>query len=164
MTETELPSPPFLPVPGLANFRDIGGYPVSGSGLSSGPGSGKTTVVRRGLVFRSSEPSKVTADGISKLQALGIEKVYDLRSAVEIERGLQEGHGWQVKEWEGASRVFVPVFLDQDYSPEALALRYKNYSAESFEVRWFTNTLHKIERTPARRTHRAKEPMLGILV
>ncbi|KAL7621217.1 hypothetical protein AAE478_008534 [Parahypoxylon ruwenzoriense] len=135
--DKQLPTPPFHHIPGLPNFRDIGGYPVSGSssgstpGLPDGENGEPTKVVRRGLVYRSSEPSKITTDGVSKLQALGIEKVYDLRSTVEIERGMREGYGWHVKEWEGASRVFVPVFLDQDYSPEALALRYKNYSSES---------------------------------
>ena len=32
-----------------------------------------------------------------------------------------------MKEWEGCERVFVPVFADLDYSPEALALRFKQY-------------------------------------
>ncbi|KAI1662503.1 tyrosine phosphatase family-domain-containing protein [Daldinia decipiens] len=122
MAEPELPSPPFVPISGLPNFRDLGGYPV-----------GDSKVVRRGLVFRSSEPSKVTDDGVSKLQDLGIAKVFDLRSAVEIEKGLRDGYGWKIKEWDGASRHFVPVFLDQDYSPEALAVRYKNYSSEHAE-------------------------------
>ncbi|KAI2464756.1 protein-tyrosine phosphatase-like protein [Annulohypoxylon bovei var. microspora] len=135
MTE-ELPSPPFHAIPGLPNFRDIGGYPVGSLGLTLGSSlpqdSSKTKAVRRGLVYRSSEPSKVTEDGVSKLQSLGIGKVFDLRSAVEIKRGFHgDGNGWKVKEWDGARREFVPVFLDQDFSPEALALRYKNYVSES---------------------------------
>ncbi|KAI1452591.1 protein-tyrosine phosphatase-like protein [Annulohypoxylon moriforme] len=134
----ELPSPPFLAIPGLPNFRDIGGYPVGSSGstpdssLPQDSSDTKRKVVRRGLVYRSSEPSKVTEDGVSKLQGLGIGRVFDLRSAVEIENGFHgNGNGWKVKEWDGARREFVPVFLDQDFSPEALALRYKNYSSES---------------------------------
>ncbi|KAI8966375.1 tyrosine phosphatase family-domain-containing protein [Daldinia sp. FL1419] len=122
MAETELPSPPFVPIAGLPNFRDLGGYPVDDS-----------KIVRRGLIFRSSEPSKVTDDGVSKLQELGIAKVFDLRSAVEIEKGVRDGYDWKIKEWDGASRHFVPVFLDEDYSPEALAVRYKNYSSEHAE-------------------------------
>lgn len=137
-----LPSPPFVAISGLANFRDIGGYPVvsctSAGGDDNVDGSKTTTtkkVVRRGVVYRASEPSKVTDDGVSKLQKLGIEKVFDLRSAVEIEKGVKEGYGWQVKEWEGATRLYAPVFLDQDYSPEALAMRYRNYSSETSQVR-----------------------------
>ncbi|KAI1141013.1 tyrosine phosphatase family-domain-containing protein [Hypoxylon sp. FL0543] len=131
MAENKLPSPPFHHIPGLPNFRDIGGYPVGGSPQHGTDSTHK--MVRRGLIYRSSEPSKVTEDGISKLKSLGIEKVYDLRSAVEIEAGQRDGFGWKVKEIDGARREFVPVFLDQDYSPEALALRYKNYSADSAE-------------------------------
>ncbi|KAI1771645.1 protein-tyrosine phosphatase-like protein [Hypoxylon cercidicola] len=125
-----LPSPPFLAISGLPNFRDIGGYPVVSSTSAGDDGSKTSKVVRRGLVYRASEPSKLTDDGVSKLRGLGIEKVFDLRSAVEIEKGTKDGFGWQVKEWEGAERLYVPVFLDQDYSPEALAVRYRNYSAE----------------------------------
>ncbi|KAI5867712.1 tyrosine phosphatase family-domain-containing protein [Durotheca rogersii] len=134
---SKLPSPPFHHIPGLANFRDIGGYPVNGGPSSDDPGppdGGKILkVVRPGLIYRSSEPSRVTTDGVSKLQALRIEKVYDLRSNVEIERGMRDGYNWNVKEWDGALRVFAPVFLDQDFSPESLAIRYGNFSSESPE-------------------------------
>lgn len=138
--EQQLPSPPFHAIAGLPNFRDIGGYPVSSNSPSAGEGvdDGKKAkkAVRRGIVYRSSEPSQTTDGGVSQLQALGITYVFDLRSAVEIEKGLGAGYGWKVKEWEGARRVFVPVFLDQDYSPEQLAVRYRNYSSESAQVRF----------------------------
>jgi hypothetical protein len=98
-------------------------------------------MVRRGILFRSSEPSQVTDAGAAQLsQQLGIKIVYDLRSAVEIARGMGAGHGFPLREWEGSDRKFVPVFLDQDYSPEALALRYKNYAAESDEVSHFKSS------------------------
>lgn len=119
-----LPSPPFVDIPGLKNFRDLGGYPVPGQ-----PGK----VVKRNLVFRASEPSKVTDEGISKLNALGITHVYDLRSEMEIQRDAASA-GRQVKVWQGAERVFVPVFRDHDYSPAAIAQRYSGYSSEGTEV------------------------------
>lgn len=51
-----LPSPPFVNVPGIYNFRDIG--------------HGQT--VRSGLVYRSADPSKVTEEGLKKMsQELG---------------------------------------------------------------------------------------------
>ncbi|KAI1339246.1 tyrosine phosphatase family-domain-containing protein [Xylariaceae sp. FL0016] len=136
--ENTLPSPPFLAVPGLPNFRDAGGYPLSGPS-----GSDVNKVVRRNIIYRASEPSRLSPEGVAQLQALKIAHVYDLRSAVEIERGQREGHGWHIKEWEGATRHFVPVFLDQDYSPEALASRYANYAAESEEgfIKAYTDIL-----------------------
>ncbi|KAH6651725.1 tyrosine phosphatase [Truncatella angustata] len=124
MADSRLPSPPFVFIEGLPNFRDIGGYPIA-----SQPGK----VVRSGVVFRSSEPSKVTDQGISELQRLKVTDVYDLRSQNELEKDAKAGHGRQPKEWEGSRRIFAPVFLDQDYSPEALAKRFKNYADKSSE-------------------------------
>ncbi|KAG9244984.1 tyrosine phosphatase family-domain-containing protein [Calycina marina] len=111
-----LPSPPFIEVNGIHNFRDLGGYPVASSGKS----------VKRGIIFRCAEPTLVTSDGISTMQSLGITHCYDLRSSTEIQRNIDAGRGG-VKEWEGCERVFVPVFRDQDYSPEKLAVRFKDY-------------------------------------
>ncbi|KAI1108838.1 tyrosine phosphatase [Nemania sp. NC0429] len=132
----DLPSPPFILVPGLPNFRDAGGYEIvsDSPSVTSTQGKGRTKMIRKGVLFRSSEPSRLTDDGAAQLsQQLGIRMVYDLRSTVEITRGLDSKHGFPIREWEGSERRFVPVFLDQDYSPEALAVRYKNYAAESAE-------------------------------
>ncbi|KAL4721860.1 hypothetical protein ACLX1H_011051 [Fusarium chlamydosporum] len=112
---------PFHPVPGLPNFRDLAGRPLP---IHSRPGY----TIKPGLVFRSAEPSRVTEDGISALQDLKISHVYDLRSRNEIER-----YATGTREWPGAERVFVPVFLDEDYSPEAIAVRFRNYTAEGSE-------------------------------
>lgn len=111
----DLPSPPFLHVPGLANLRDAGGYAIQGK-----PGK----AVRRGVIFRSADLTQLEDEGIAVLRPLGITHVFDLRSVTELEKA---GHP-PPKTWEGAARVFVPVFLDKDYSPEALALRFRNYS------------------------------------
>ncbi|KAH6630096.1 protein-tyrosine phosphatase-like protein [Chaetomium sp. MPI-SDFR-AT-0129] len=110
-----LPSPPFIHVPGLPNLRDAGGYAIEGK-----PGK----VVRRGVLFRSADLTKLEDEGIAVLRPLGITHVFDLRSQTELER---DGH-MEAKTWEGAARVFVPVFLNKDYSPEALAVRFRNYS------------------------------------
>lgn len=125
MADASLPSPPFIFVEGLPNFRDIGGYPIAAQ-----PGK----VVRPGIVFRSSEPSKLTDQGIATLQELKVTDVYDLRSQQELSKDAKSGHGRQPKEWEGSRRIFAPVFLDLDYSPEAIALRFKNYADKSSEV------------------------------
>ena len=60
MKMSNLPSPPFIDVPGISNFRDIGGQPTSDD-----------RQVRRGLVFRSADPSRATEDGLKKMSELG---------------------------------------------------------------------------------------------
>ncbi|KAI5921696.1 tyrosine phosphatase [Camillea tinctor] len=115
---SSLPTHPFIEVSGVENFRDLGGYPIA-----SQPGK----ILRRGLVFRSAYPSNVTESGVSVLQRLGIKHVYDLRSIQEIEALEQASHSQLAKQWEGAQRVFVPVFRDEDYSVEAEELRTRNY-------------------------------------
>nr|UOW59930.1 SonH [Paraconiothyrium archidendri] len=114
MTEVDIPNPPFVPISGLANARDIGGYPIASS-------SGK--IVKRGLVFRASEPSKATDEGVAKLQELNIKVVYDLRSAEEIEHD-----GRKIREWPGITRVHAPIFSDQAHDPQLLAARSKSYN------------------------------------
>lgn len=76
----------------------------------------------------------MTEAGVAKLQALRVTDVYDLRSRQEIDRDARNGHGRQPKEWPGATRIFAPVFLDDDYSPEAIAVRFKNYADKTSEV------------------------------
>ncbi|KAH9996115.1 tyrosine phosphatase [Xylariaceae sp. FL0662B] len=120
--ESTLPKPPFLDIPGVDNFRDIGGYPIC-----SQPGK----VVRRGVVFRSGRLSEATEEGISRLRQLGITDVYDLRSKQELKHLGKLGEHNQVKEWDSAKRVYLPVFRNEDYSPEAIAIRNTNYGLGS---------------------------------
>jgi len=116
------PTPPFVIVPGLVNLRDTGGYPI---GAKHEPGS---TAVRRGVLFRSAELSRVGDEGVAALRELNITHIFDLRSVKEFSKNNTHGHtdrlptGWDVE------RVFVPVFLDQDYSPAAIASRFTDYS------------------------------------
>ncbi|KAI1817060.1 tyrosine phosphatase [Poronia punctata] len=102
----------FIHIPGVLNFRDIGGYPVSSQ-------QGKE--VRRGIVYRSAEPSQITQAGREAIQKLNIAYRYDLRSEQEILRN--NGGGW------GARDIYAPVFRKEDYSPEAVALRFKTHKA-----------------------------------
>ncbi|KAM7201442.1 Protein-tyrosine phosphatase-like protein [Naviculisporaceae sp. PSN 640] len=118
-----LPSPPFITtIPGLANLRDAGGYPISSS---------PSKIVRRGILYRSAEPSSVPPQAASLLVSppssggLGITHIYDLRSLLELAKKPSHAAEWDANGQ--AKRVFVPVFLDKDYSPEAMALRFKNY-------------------------------------
>jgi hypothetical protein len=116
--------PPFVEIAGIPNFRDLGGYPISSSPSHS---------VRREVIYRCAEPSQVTKDGVESMQRLGITRIYDLRSVPEIQRSEAAGRGGVV-EWEGCERVFVPVFREVDYSPESLAVRFKDYASEGTEV------------------------------
>lgn len=129
-TIQRLPSPPFIHVPGLTNLRDAGGCT-----LENIPGK----AVRRGILFRSAaDPCKLDATGVAMLLRLGITHVFDLRSVIELGRSGIQGHGvsgdqGQVHDDQamcgtGIKRLFVPVFLDKDYSPEALAERFGHYS------------------------------------
>jgi protein tyrosine/serine phosphatase len=124
-TMASLTSPPWVAVAGIQNFRDLGGYSISSSP--------STHSIRRGVVYRCGEPTKVTDDGVSTLQSLGIKHVYDLRSKNEIENNKKAGFGG-IKEWNGCERVFAPVFLEQDYSPENIAIRFKDYASDGTEV------------------------------
>ena len=59
----ELPSPPFVKVDGVSNFRDIGG-------LTTADGSH----VKRGLVFRAADVGKATEEGL-KVMATDLGRV-----------------------------------------------------------------------------------------
>ncbi|KAH6674787.1 putative tyrosine-protein phosphatase [Halenospora varia] len=108
-----LQNPPFVPIPGLSNFRDIGGYPISPS-LS----------VRKGILYRGPDLAPITSAGEQKLRDLGIEVIFDLRSVPQIERA------GGVKEVEGIKRVWCPVFEEGEYTAEKAGLRYSQYASE----------------------------------
>jgi hypothetical protein len=58
---TDATSFPFVDVPGIANFRDIGGNPTT---------NGASTT--KGLIFRCADPSRVDTEGLEKMsQDLG---------------------------------------------------------------------------------------------
>jgi protein-tyrosine phosphatase len=64
-----------IPFAGALNFRDIGGYPVPGGGLT-----------RWGAVYRSDSLHNLTAADLPAFDALGVKTIYDLRRTREIER------------------------------------------------------------------------------
>ncbi len=61
-----------IPVPGLHNFRDLGGLPSAGA---------RRTV--RGVLFRSDAPDPGRADGVARLRELNVRTVVDLREPDE---------------------------------------------------------------------------------
>lgn len=68
----------------------------------------------------------------------GIRVVYDLRSAPEIKRDGPEWAGIAVDKADifesyGIRREWVPVFAEEDYGPEQVAVRYKEYTRSGSE-------------------------------
>jgi hypothetical protein len=79
-----LSEPPFIVVEGVINMRDIGGY--SSSILC--PTTGKPQVVKKSLLFRCGEPSKITETGKNTLRELGIKRVFDFRTDNEVKKWI----------------------------------------------------------------------------
>ena len=117
-------SRPFMEIDGLCNFRDCGGYPIS-----SQPGK----VVRRGIVYRSADPSTLTSKGISQLRELKITRTFDLRSDREIKDSTN--HGWgQIMVWNPAVRIPATIFTNNDYEDAHRAQRDHNLRSEGDKV------------------------------
>ncbi|KAH7112840.1 protein-tyrosine phosphatase-like protein [Dendryphion nanum] len=134
-----LPSPPFYTIPNISNLRDCALLP---GGLKTSTNA----TLRPGLLFRSAEVSKLDREGWTQLRNLGVAHIFDLRSKPEVERGWKgiTGEnstaanaddvrpGWiRDLEAEGLERSWVPVFAEQDYSPEKIAERYILYMDEA---------------------------------
>jgi hypothetical protein len=129
-----LPTPPFHLIPNINNLRDA----ATSLTTPTGP-------LRRALLFRSAEVSKLSHQDWLALHSLGIGHVFDLRSKAEVERGWagivgKGGNGedddvrpgWlRAMQDAGVQRSWVPVFADKDYSPERLAERYAKYMDRS---------------------------------
>lgn len=123
--------PPFIPVEGLANLRDIGGYPVSSPSPSK--------VVRPRIFYRAADPCKCRDASIRKLRdELGITTIYDIRAKPEMDKNV--GTESDVAEWDQRlsevssdgkgtiQREWTPVFKEEDYGPDQVAVRYKDYA------------------------------------
>jgi protein-tyrosine phosphatase len=63
-----------IELPGVLNFRDVGGYPVEGGGM-----------VRWRTLFRSDALHRLDAAGAATVAGLGIKTVVDLRSRAEAD-------------------------------------------------------------------------------
>ncbi|RCI06750.1 hypothetical protein CU098_013880, partial [Rhizopus stolonifer] len=103
--------PRWIDVEGVKNFRDIGGWPLKdGSGY-----------IRERIVFRCGHLVDITPKGIQVLERLNVIAAFDFRSETEIER---QGVMPPVK---GLTHYPSAMFTKADYSPEALATRWKGY-------------------------------------
>lgn len=66
-------------LPGLINFRDLGGYPVTDL-------AGNPRTIKPGKLFRAGHFHDVDDSAQQALQALGIDAVFDLRNSKEREK------------------------------------------------------------------------------
>jgi protein-tyrosine phosphatase len=73
----------WIDVNGVSNFRDMGGYPAGGG------------TVKNGVLFRSGDLSKISADGMGDLRRLGIVTVVDLR--------IESGDSSRIEELSGGA-------------------------------------------------------------
>ena len=98
-------------VEGVSNFRDLGGWQTQ---------QAKYVIPDR--IFRCADLSNITDHGRHAIRNLNIKKVFDLRSVPEI---TKNGIG----QIEGAEWIHLPVFREEDYSPEKMAIRWGYYTS-----------------------------------
>jgi len=97
----------------------------------------KAKSVRKYHLYRSAEPSSITPLGKTQLYALGIRKVFDLRSDAELEK-------YDLKEVEVDGVEFERVGIKEGvwYDPVSLEMRLRGYAED--EVNTFINSYKRI--------------------
>ncbi|KAF9455582.1 Tyrosine/serine-protein phosphatase IphP-type, partial [Collybia nuda] len=114
--QTILSSPPFVVVEGVVNIRHLGGYAASDS----------QWVVKPMAIFRSGEPSSITEAGKEQLRALGVVKVFDLRSEQEIKQFKTAS-----PTIEGIEMINAPVYTkDETFDPANIEKLLKRFEAD----------------------------------
>ncbi|KAK5941601.1 hypothetical protein PMZ80_005549 [Knufia obscura] len=148
---SHLPTPPFIDIDGVPNFRDMGGYLIASSYLS-GAGTSNTTpmMFRRGLLYRCAHPQLLTEQGNKTMtNDLNIKHIFDFRSAPEVKKlsaSLEKTantdaptnpHSLALQP-DGVTRHFTPVYEEEDYGPVALARK----------LEWYTSAQSKSQKLP----------------
>ncbi|EGW32086.1 uncharacterized protein SPAPADRAFT_61167 [Spathaspora passalidarum NRRL Y-27907] len=116
-------------VEGVNNFRDIGGWRIHSptfklrsDTVARESHAHLNYYVKPHVAFRCANISGLTPKGAETLQTLGIKAIFDLRSDGEVK---QDGYPQNLEQY-GIVRIHAPVFTNDDYSPQAIALRYTN--------------------------------------
>ncbi|KAK5735365.1 hypothetical protein LTR17_008217 [Elasticomyces elasticus] len=115
----QLPSPPFINVEGVPNFRDLGGHRciLDDTNIARS--------LRKGYLFRCAQPAHITSHGIDVLTTtLNIHDTYDLRSSKEI-RLMSIRYPELSQQIPGVTRHHVPIYRDEDYTPISMAEKYQ---------------------------------------
>lgn len=112
----KLTEPPFVQAEGVINLRDAGGQP-------SHLPSYTNHIVKPRYLYRAGEPSRITPRGVIQLRdELGVKKVFDLRSDVEV-----KGYKADPLIVEGVGFVKAPVSSAEAYDPFSLARRVQRF-------------------------------------
>lgn len=163
-TEAEQPSPPFITVEGVPNFRGLGGYAshLQGSAERANGLSQKPRIIRPGYLFRCAQLSRITPAGVSALTStLNIHTVYDLRSFKEL-RLMEARYPDQALEVPGVTRHHIPIYKDEDYSPISMAKKYEVTSESSSDGKGYLKAYEDIARQAAE-TSSYRKIMLHLL-
>lgn len=112
----------FIPLPGVENLRDFGGFPVTRKR------AGRRQWVKSGLLFRASKLDLI--ENPQTVADLGIKQVYDLRSQVELNPEKMNSDG--LFHASGVVTTHLPLFSTKAYSPQALAKRFGMYAQNAF--------------------------------
>ncbi|KAJ7189004.1 protein-tyrosine phosphatase-like protein [Mycena filopes] len=119
MSTSILSSPPFVVVDGVFNIRTIGGYKTD-SGLE---------IVNPKLMFRAGEVSSITEAGKEQLFALGVRRVFDLRTHLEI-----DSYKTASPTIPGVEFVHVPVGKEDPWDAGSVQQRLKRYQETPLEA------------------------------
>ncbi|KAF8622112.1 hypothetical protein AX15_007247 [Amanita polypyramis BW_CC] len=115
-----LSRPPFVPVQGVINIRDLGNLPSIHY-----PGK----LIKPNFILRSAELSGITEEGKAQLRQLGITTIFDLRSDSEMLK-----YNAPIPTIDGVNIIRTPVFKTNDYSPQVIAKHYQLYASGKTEA------------------------------
>jgi protein tyrosine/serine phosphatase len=127
----KLPSPPFILVEGVPNFRDLGGHKCEL--LVEDTNDQRPRSIRPRYIFRSAQPTHISDRGLATLTSdLNVHDSYDLRSFKEL-RLLQKRYEDLSLDLSSVTRHHVPIYKDEDYTPISMADKYKMGGTENFQ-------------------------------
>ena len=121
---TKCPSPPFVTVDGVPNFRDLGGKCCIYQRSTDNESIESTSIIRSGYLYRCAQPTHIIDAGRETVRStVGVQDIYDLRSFKEL-RLMSTRYPDASLEIAGVQRHHVPIFKDEDYTPISLANKY----------------------------------------
>lgn len=115
--------PRWKQVDGVSNFRDVGGWPLLNPARELPLALPHALYyVQPGFAYRCANMSSITSSGLATLHNLRIKVIFDLRSDGECK---SDGIPLDL-DLVGVTRVHAPVYANENFLPEAIAMRYSN--------------------------------------